>query len=164
MSAALMRWAAKHNIPPAALAELQAMAWPTPVASDLSGEAAVQQQIRAAAPRHGILWRNNTGALKNEQGTPVRFGLGNDSAAVNALIKSSDLIGITRVTVTPGHVGQVLGVFTAVEVKEPSWKHPSNDREWAQANFIRLARQHGALAGFAADVSHYERLICPPRG
>lgn len=156
---ALLRWATKHNIPPQALAELQAMVWPAPVPNGLSGEAAVQQQIRAAAPRHGILWRNNSGALKDDRGVPVRFGLGNDSAAVNALIKSSDLIGITRVVVTPAHVGQVLGVFTAVEVKEPSWKHPSNDLEWAQANFIRLARQHGALAGFAADVSHYHQLL-----
>lgn len=154
----LLRWATKHSIPAAALAELQAMLWPTPVANGLSGEAAVQQQIRAAAPHHGVLWRNNSGALKDERGVPVRFGLGNDSAAVNALIKSSDLIGITRVTITAAHVGQVLGVFTAVEVKAPGWRQPTNDREWAQANFIRLARQHGALAGFAADVSHYKEL------
>lgn len=157
----LTDWAARWNIPAAALQELLATVTPPVVRSPLSGEQAVQQEIRAAAPAAGcILWRNNSGAAVDpDTGRPIRYGLGNDSKQINAVLKSSDLIGITPVTVTAAHVGQVLGVFTAVEVKRPGWTRPSGKREQAQATFLSLVERFGGVGTFAADVSHYAGLV-----
>lgn len=80
----------------------------------------------------------------------IRYGLGNDSAKLNKSFKSSDLIGIWPVTVTPEMVGQTLGVFFAVEVKAPGWKFRQSDkRAVAQQNFLTWVSRHGGVAMFA---------------
>lgn len=113
-------------------------------------EAAVQQQIRLAAPQYGCyLWRNNSGALLNERGDMVRYGLGNDSKKLNDEIKSADLIGVA-----PG------GRFLAVECKAPGWRlTPGDARAQAQAKFLRLVRRAGGLAGFATGVSDFAAIL-----
>lgn len=119
-------------------------------------EQAVQSSIRLAAAQAGLtLWRNQSGACYDESGRLIRYGLANDSAQLNKRIKSSDLIGITPVNVG----GRILGVFTAIEVKHAGWKGPSNDRERAQAEFIRLVREKGGIAGFATSVEDVWRLL-----
>lgn len=116
-------------------------------------EAAAQSQIRLAAAQQGItLWRNQSGACYDDTGRLIRYGLANDSAQLNRRLKSSDLIGITPILIEPRHLGHRVGVFTAVEVKHPGWKRPGNDRERAQAEFIRIVREKGGLAGFATCV------------
>lgn len=132
-------------------------------------ESAVQADIRLAASRdyRAPLWRNNNGAAqmvnpKRPQDPPrhVRFGLGNDSERVNKSWKSSDLIGITPVQVTAAHVGQVLGVFTAVEVKMPGWHlTPGDGRAQAQNNFMTAVHTFGGFAGFAQSVDDLRRII-----
>lgn len=88
---------------------------------------------------HGCkLFRNQTGALKDENGRLVRFGLCKGS---------SDLIGFKPVTITPDMVGRTLAVFTAIEVKTPSGK-PTPE----QVNFIARVKQHGGIAGIARSV------------
>jgi len=116
-------------------------------------EAQVQQRVRLEAARFGLqLWRNNSGAFTDERGRLVRFGLGNDSAALSAQIKSSDLIGITPVTVTQAHVGRILGVFTALECKRPGWHlTPGDERAIAQGRFHGIVRDAGGFAGFVCD-------------
>jgi len=117
-------------------------------------EGNVQARIRLAAAKAGcaMLWRNNSGALVDANGRLVRFGLGNDSQAVNAMHKSSDLIGITSVVVTADMVGQRIGVFTAIEVKEPTWRGVAGDeRAVAQDRWMQLVRQWGGRAGFARN-------------
>ncbi|HRQ13044.1 MAG TPA: hypothetical protein PK205_07045 [Promineifilum sp.] len=116
-------------------------------------EASIQQQIRLAAAYAGIeLYRNNSGACKDETGRMIRYGLGNDSAKVNANIKSSDLIGVTPLFVMPEHVGTIVGVFTAIECKAPGWRmRPSDDRALAQQRFHDIVRAAGGYAGFAAS-------------
>jgi hypothetical protein len=116
-------------------------------------ETAVQSHIRLAAAQLGLtLWRNQSGACYDDTGRLIRYGLANDSAQLNKRIKSSDLIGLTPLLVEQRHVGRVIGVFTAVEVKHAGWHGPSNDRERAQAEFIRLVREKGGMAGFASSV------------
>jgi hypothetical protein len=114
-------------------------------------EGNVQQQIRIAAARNGTpLLRNNSGACLDQNGRMIRYGLGNDSAKLNKSFKSSDLIGIWPVTVTPEMVGQTLGVFFAVEVKAPGWKFRQSDkRAVAQQNFLTWVSRHGGVAMFA---------------
>jgi hypothetical protein len=124
-------------------------------------ETTVQNHIRHLSGQFGdYLWRNNTGVLPDLEGRPVRYGLCNDSPALNKALKSSDLIGATRVLITPEMVGQVLAVFTAVEVKEEGWKfRPSNPREVAQNAFINLVLNSGGFAGFAQSVEDYRRIV-----
>jgi hypothetical protein len=111
-------------------------------------EAEIQAEIQIKCVGLGAnLMRNNSGALKDANGRLVRFGLANVSKHHNDRIKSSDLIGFTRVVVTPQMVGKTLAVFTAIEVKEEEWK-PSNDkREQAQRAFVDWVKSHGGIAG-----------------
>ena len=116
-------------------------------------ESTVQNQIRVAAARKGwLLWRNNTGVAFDVNGRPIRYGLANDSKKLNAQIKSADLIGVRPVTITPDMVGQTIGQFVAIEVKQENWKKPTGLREKAQERFLRLVNGVGAYGLFAARV------------
>lgn len=124
-------------------------------------ESAVESHIRLAAAERGLqLWRNNTGMAYNEKNVPVRFGLCNESAAMNKRIKSSDWIGITPIVITPDMVGMTIGVFTAIEAKHEGWKFsPVNEREVAQAAYHDIVRKAGGFAGFASSVVEFLRIV-----
>lgn len=126
-----------------------------------ASESRVQSELRLyAAKTNNKLFRNNSGALPDQTGRIIRYGLGNDSKALNETYKSSDLIGLTRVLIEPHHVGRIFGVFTASEVKGSDFKGvPRNDRERAQYNFIQDIIRHGGIAGFCSSVEDYSRLI-----
>lgn len=123
----------------------------TPVRGN--SEVAVQNEIRLEASKAGLrLWRNNVGAIKDERGVPVRYGLCNDNAQLNASLKSSDLIGIRPVLIQPHHVGTVIGQFVAREVKAPTWRYTATAREMAQLRFLELVTSLGGDACFANSV------------
>lgn len=104
--------------------------------------------------------RNNSGALKDATGRVVRYGLGNISERQNAHIKSSDLIGITTITITPDMVGRTVGIFTAVEVKRPEWKPSEKDpREKAQRNFVEWVRSRGGIAAMVNSVESFREMF-----
>lgn len=104
-------------------------------------EAALQQAVRLEAARLGWhLWRNNSGAGTLDNGSFVRWGLANDSKALNERIKSSDLIGWDNT-----------GRFVAVECKAPGWRFTGTPREVAQQRFIDLVRLSGGRGGFVTD-------------
>lgn len=108
----------------------------------MTAEATLQAALRVEAARLGVyLWRNNSGVLRDDRGVPVRFGLGNDSTRINAVLKSSDLIGITAT-----------GRFVAIEVKAPGWRGPRTERERAQAAFIDLIRRQGGIGAFVTSI------------
>ncbi len=118
----------------------------------MSSETVIQQQTRLECARNDLLiWRNNVGACLDNTGRMIRYGLGNDSAQLNAVIKSSDLIGITPVTAFLTSTGrwERLGVFTALEIKASGWRQqPSDERAIAQAKFHAIVREAGGFAGF----------------
>lgn len=125
-------------------------------------ESTVQQEVQIQAMHLGCnLMRNNSGAFKDETGRVVWFGLGNTSKERNKIIKSSDLIGITKVVITPDMVGKTIGVFTAVECKEESWKENKklDERETAQSNFIQWVISMGGYAGFANSVDKLKGIL-----
>lgn len=124
-------------------------------------ESATASLIRLEAANLGIdLWRNNVGALQDASGRLIRYGLCNDSAGLSKRIKSSDLIGITPVRITPQMVGYYLGVFTAVETKASDWVfNPNDERSSAQAKFHDIVRQAGGFAGFARTPEEFKRII-----
>lgn len=112
-------------------------------------ETAASGHIRAEAAKHGIsLWRNNSGALPGADGRPVRFGLGNDSATLNQVMKSSDLIGITP-----------RGQFIALEVKKPGWQWSGTPRERAQQAFLEHIRRNYGIAGFVRDWAEAAQIL-----
>ena len=112
-------------------------------------EAAVSQRVELDACKRGArLWRNNVGACEDSRGNFIRYGLMNKSKQQNKMIKSSDLIGITPITITEDMVGQTVGVFTAVEVKKGSWNYSGNEHELAQSRFLELVKALGGIAKF----------------
>ncbi len=103
------------------------------------------------------LWRLNTGVLRNEAGRPVRFGLANDNAEMNKLIKPGDLIGWRPRLVTPDMVGDVIAQFVSIEAKADGWRfpRPTNRTAYAhcsaQLRWARMVQAEGGEAGFMID-------------
>lgn len=107
----------------------------------------MQSTIRLAAARSGrYLFRNNVGAGKLASGSFVRFGLGNDSAALNGKFKSADLVGIERVTITQDMVGSHIGRFLSIECKRRDWKFAGTLEEMAQVAWATLINAQGGRA------------------
>jgi hypothetical protein len=140
----LVAWAVKWGIPADALIDLKLqMGLDGTVAlagsRELTTETGAQSAIRLEAADNGIhLWRNNVGALQDETGRWVRYGLVNDTKALNEKVKSHDLIGIK-----PG------GQFISREVKKPGWVYSGTKREQAQLKFAHIVLAAGGDAAFA---------------
>lgn len=149
----LHAWAIRWGIPAAAIAEFDAQvmaAVPSPPDTIGKSEAWAQSLVRLeAAQKNVLLWRNNVGVLQDDRGVPVRYGLANESKAVNERLKSADLIGIRPRLVTPSDVGTIIGQFVSREMKEPGWKYTGTERETAQLAWAKLILKYGGDAGFA---------------
>jgi len=164
---ALIAWSIRHGVSPAALADLRnvlGMEGATDVLpdpkrpNDPASESYVQNAVRIEAARLDILlWRNNVGALLDERGVPVRYGLANDNAAINKRIKSADLIGIRKVLITPQHVGHTIGQFVSREVKHAAWKYKGDAHEQAQERWLNLINAYGGDAKFTAGLGSFEK-------
>lgn len=127
----------------------------------MQSESAVQTQTRLAMARLGaLMYRNNIGVAVDASGRHIRYGIANDSAQLNKQIKSSDLLGVMPVIVTPEMVGRTVGVFTALECKSSGWHlTPGDERGQAQLRFIELIRSVGGFAGFVTDPADVHRII-----
>jgi hypothetical protein len=113
-------------------------------------ESLVQARVRMEASQKGFrLFRNNVGAGKLENGSFLRWGLCNDSIAVNKRMKSADLIGLRPIVITPAHVGQTIGQFTSIETKHPKWEFHGTDEENAQLRWAEFVIAFGGYAVFA---------------
>lgn len=150
-------WAMKWNVPLDCLRDLQTTLglYTPPLAPDAPGvgksEAWAQSAVRLeASQKNCYLFRNNVGALQDKGGRLVRFGLGNDSEALNEVLKSSDLIGWRDRVIEQWMVGRVMAQFLAREMKEPSWQfNPNDPHEKAQCAFLNLVNAHGGDGAFA---------------
>jgi len=110
-------------------------------------EAEIQQEIRKLAAERGwAIWRNNKGAGKLENGSFLRWGLCNDSAALGARVRSADLVGIRPVLIVPEHVGRTLGQFVSIECKASGWRPGNTEHEVAQRRWRDLILRHGGHA------------------
>lgn len=149
----ISEWAAKWGVPAAAIEDLRTSLYPyapAQPAPDDRSESAAQARVRLEASRKGCrLWRNNVGALPDRRGVPMRYGLANESSAVNTETKSSDLIGIKPVLITPLLVGCTIGQFMSREMKRYGWKYSDTPEERAQRNWLELITAFGGDACFA---------------
>lgn len=150
----LTEWAQAWGVPSAALEDLRnrmtSLDYAAPVPVPGLSEAAVQAAARVRASKLGMrVWRNNVGAFHDpDVGTFMRFGLANDSAQVNAVIKSGDLVGVRPVLIGPEHVGQRIGQFVSFECKHSGWRWAGTEREHAQLNWANLVQAFGGEARF----------------
>lgn len=153
------RWAVAENVHPHAVARLLValgVGYEPLHSMDVpsgASEAAVQQRVRTAASMGGVMnWRNNVGAMMDDKGNMVRFGLCNDTAALNKRIKSSDLIGVNNAPITPAMVGQPRGQFWAREVKHEGWVYTGTEHEVAQLKFGQIVIAAGGDFAFTTGV------------
>jgi len=114
-------------------------------------ESRQQSLVRIEAANKCVrLFRNNSGAFKDDDGRVVRYGLANESKQANEVLKSPDLIGWRPKLIEPQHVGMTFGLCTMREIKHEGWTFSPNDRhEAAQLNFLNLAIADGCDAAFA---------------
>lgn len=150
----LTTWAARWGVPLEALQDLKQQIGlltptdPAPMAG--ASEAAVQARVRLQASETGAkLFRNNVGVLYDAKGRPVRFGLANDSSAMNKIVKSGDLIGWEPLPITQNMVGQTVAQFVSVECKRGDWVFSGTPHERAQAAWIQLIIANGGKAFFS---------------
>ena len=112
-------------------------------------EQELQQRIRLELGRGPVrLWRNNVGALRDQRGRLVTYGL---------CPGSSDLIGLRRLTVGREHLGQQLALFCAIEIKSPRGQATPQ-----QQRFLAQVVSMGGLAGVARSLAEAEFLLQLP--
>lgn len=111
------------------------------------GETNIVNDIMKDAARHGItLFRNVRGLFTSPDGRrKIQAGLQAPG--------SSDLIGFSRVKITPEMVGSTVLVFTAIEVKKEG-SYPSH----AQKDFVNFVEQNGGFAGVARSPDDARRI------
>jgi hypothetical protein len=122
----------------------------------VKSEERIKSEIQLEAGRRGgiLLWRNNVGAMKDERGRVVRYGLANISKAMNEVLKSGDFIGVESIVITPDMVGKTIGRFVSVEAKHEGWVYNPNDaHEVAQQNWADVVNKAGGRAVFASKPS-----------
>ncbi len=111
-----------------------------------TSEHEIQQRIRLACGRGPVrLWRNNTGALVDQQGCFVRFGLCKGS---------SDLIGLRSMVVTPEMLGQRIAQFVALEIKAPQGVVSPQ-----QQAFLRLVQELGGVASVCRSIQQAQAVL-----
>jgi hypothetical protein len=111
-----------------------------------SRENLVQAEIQRTLNRGPVrLLRNNVGAWKTPSGGYLSYGLGSSGSLI--LPGTSDFIGWRSRVITPAMVGQTIGQFVGVEVKDQG--RATKD----QLNFIAQVQAAGGLAGVAKNVT-----------
>lgn len=149
VSIELRQWATRHHVGEDALRELSQILGSGGTEETGASESNVQSRVRLAAGEHGMrLWRNNVGVLINEGGTPVRYGLANDTKKLNERLKSHDLIGWRRLLISPAMVGQTIAQFASIECKREGWKYSGDDHEQAQQRWGTLVTTDGGFSRF----------------
>lgn len=118
----------------------------------MASESNVQSRVRlAAVAKHWRLWRNNRGAMQDDTGRVVRYGIANDTKQLGDTLKSGDLIGWRPVIITADMVGKCLAQFVSVECKAEGWKPVNTDHEDAQRRWAALVNTEGGYAVFVSD-------------
>jgi hypothetical protein len=159
----LTDWAARWGIPAQALTELAQLPL-EPTVRVLEGDASesnVQARVRLHAATQGIhLWRNNNGAgavvdpkklcsrCAHLARSFIRWGLGNDSPNLNAVVKSADLIGWRPRVITADMVNLTIAQFVSRECKREGWTYKGTPEEVAQNRWHSMILAAGGDSAF----------------
>lgn len=135
----------------------------------MSAENTVLREIWLAVSRTTVLWRINTGKgwvsgggevqrLTNGSvivpfARPIALGLAKPNG--DPIVGAHDLIGYTRVTITPDMVGKTIPVFTSFDAKEPGGGRTRKE----QAHFAAVIRGEGGISGIARAASVAQTII-----
>lgn len=106
------------------------------------------KQIQLDLPKNVKLFRNNVGLAvyeKNGRKWSVKYGLCEGS---------SDLVGFTKITITPEMVGREISVFTACEVKAEK-----GAKRTEQIKFIDFIKNNGGISCFAKSIKDLTNAI-----
>lgn len=138
-------------------------------------EAPVLKRTMIAASKQGQrLLRNSRGQFYTMGSVKVliKAALGLDIKKIREAVKllrqtragleaegSSDLIGITTITITQEMVGRRAGIATVIECKAAGWQKPSDAREKAQANFIDQVVKRGGIGAFVDDEKKLKNIL-----
>lgn len=158
----LNEWATRWGLPQQALDELAMLSVVQGEVDSGKSEGNVQSRVRLEAAKKGIyLWRNNVGAGKvthADDGVSrfMRWGLANDSAKLNEVVKSADLIGLRRTLVTQAMVGTYVGIFYSRELKPEGWKFSGTLRECAQLQWATLINAQGGDAMMVSALGSFD--------
>lgn len=153
----LHQWAQRWSIPPAAILELETVVVHEPHRDSDGSESRAQSEVRLEAAGFGIrLFRNNVGAGKLETGGFLRWGLANDSEALNKSVKSGDLIGIRKTLITPTMVGQHIGQFVSREIKRHKWQYRGTPEEKAQMRWALFVNSMGGDAAITNGIGSFK--------
>lgn len=132
-----------------------------------NSESKIMKEVRLALQPHGRYTRVNVGTgwtgnkvrrIANpgtvfvERGDVVIKGARPFSTGVPA--GTADIIGVTRVVITPDMVGQVIGVATAIETKSARGKQRD-----AQKVFQRVLESQGGIYGIARGPADVEVIL-----
>lgn len=144
----LLEWAAKWGVSVDALRDLATSAIYAPVTKDNGSESRQQSLVRleAAQKRNVYLFRNNVGACTTDTGSFVRYGLANDTPAMNKAVKSADLIGFRVKLITRADVGTTVAQFVSRECKHATWRWTNTEENQAQLKWAALINTHGGDA------------------
>jgi hypothetical protein len=93
----------------------------------------------------GDVKRHGNGTITIENARPIKFGLCKGS---------SDLIGWTRIQITPEMIGRTVAVFTAIEVKSATGRASKE-----QKNFIKRIHDCGGIAGIARSLYDADKVV-----
>ena len=118
------------------------------------------KKIQVAATNLGArLFRNNTGrgwvGKLDTSGMPARLLIHDPRPLDAGLYKgSSDVIGWTKVKVTPEMVGTEVAIFTSIEVKWNKTRTSGPQKTW-----ILNVQRSGGIAGVARTVDEAMKMI-----
>ena len=132
-----------------------------------SPESLATEQVRLSASVLGSrIFRNNAGACVDDTGRMIRYGLGNDGSKASKVLKFGDYIGITPLLITPEMVGQVVGIFTNLEIKPDGDMQKTltaacrlGSREHYQWQTCEMVKSLGGLAGFVTNKNDVEQVL-----
>jgi len=110
----------------------------------------LRPDLRLFRNNQGLAW---TGCIVNRGANTIT--LGNPRQVRFVLAEgASDLIGIKAATVTPEMLGQTVGVFCAVEVKQRK-KYAESHQE----KFLDMVQRLGGLCGVARSTDDVEAIL-----
>lgn len=101
-----------------------------------------------------LVWRSNTGALRDEGGRLVRYGLCDGSSDLIGIVRLCDVAALSSIAHRTDP-----GVFLAIEVKRPGEKPTAEQRA-----FLARVAAMGGVAGWCSSVAGAVAIVHEARG